>query len=202
LINNPALFSPDLTSDRLDAIARLLLDVRYKALADASTELDDPYTRGCLTFGRQRQAIIQAWRTGSYPWLSIRHGGSDLVFTIGSVSARFFTDDPNSPKKPAVLIPTQAESTQLTIFEPCSNKVVLWRFILAPAFSDDEEDSVFFIGINEFNEIICRWKYTDSVTVLHSIDDTTPEAKELNAAPIYPKTEDGALEKQQDDVQR
>jgi hypothetical protein len=198
LITNPAFFASDLTNDRLNAIACVLLDARYKALIDANTELDGPYTKGCLAFGRQRQAIIKAWKDGLYPWLSIRHAGSDLIFCIGSISVRFFTDDPNVPKKTAVLIPTQAE--QLTIFEPNSNNVVLWRFILKPASNKDEDDSVFFVGINEFNEIICRWKYTDSVMVLHSIDETTPAAKELNAAPILPKTEDGAVKQQQDNV--
>lgn len=194
MISDPTFFSPDLTNDRLNHISRILLDARDRALTDANTELDSPYTRGCLAFGRQHQAIIKTWQDRLHPWLSISHAGSDLIFRIGSVSVRFFTDNPNAPKKPAVLIPTQAE--QLSIFKPNTNQVVLWRFILQPASNNDEEDSVFFIGINEFNEVICRWKYTDSVTVIHSIDETTPAAKELNAAPILPKTEDGAIKQQ------
>ncbi|MDD5493758.1 MAG: hypothetical protein PHG36_03695 [Dehalococcoidia bacterium] len=202
MISDPTLFSPDLTNDRLNVIACLLLDARYSALNDASTELDDRYTQGCLAFGRQRQAIIRAWNNKSYPWLAVSHGGTDLIFRIGTVMIRFFTDDSTRPKKSPVLIPTQAESAQLSIFEPNDTEVVLWRFIVEPAFNDDEGDSVCFIGINAFNEILCRWKYEDSVSVLHSIDNTTPPAKELKPASILPKTENDALVQEQNNVQR
>ncbi|MDO9104884.1 MAG: hypothetical protein Q7U57_07970 [Methylovulum sp.] len=184
----------------MSVIAGLLLDARYKALHDANTELDDRYTQGCLAFGRQRQAIIKAWNNKLYPWLSITHKGTDLVFKIGPVLARFFTDDPHKPKKSTVLIPSYAESTQLNIFEPNDTDVVLWRFILEPALSDDNEDAVFFIGINASNEILCRWKYERSATVLHSIDHTTPQAKELTPALVLPKTDQAALGQNQNHV--
>lgn len=187
MISDPTLFSSDLSHDRLNVIASLLLDARYKALHDANTELDDSYTKGCLAFGRQRQAILKAWKNPLYPWLSISHGGTDLLFKIGTVLARFFTDDATKPKKSPVLVPTYAESTQLSLFEPESTEVVLWRFILEPAFTEDSDDTVFFIGINASNEILCRWKYERSATVLHSIDHTTPPAKELMPAMVLPK---------------
>ncbi|PPD43820.1 MAG: hypothetical protein CTY16_12870 [Methylobacter sp.] len=193
MISDPTSFSSDLSNDRLNVIAGLLLDARYKALHDANTELDDRYTQSCLAFGRQRQAILKAWNTQSYPWLSVSHRGTDLLFRIGAVLARFFTDDANKPKKSTVLIPTFAESTQLNLFEPNNNEVVLWRFILEPAFTDDHDDAVFFIGINAFNEILCRWKYERSATVLHSIGHTTPPAKELPPALVLPKTDMAAL---------
>ncbi|MGZ8160100.1 MAG: hypothetical protein ACXWT4_14980 [Methylobacter sp.] len=46
MISDPTSFSSDLTHDRLNVIACLLLDARYKALHDANTELDDRYTKG------------------------------------------------------------------------------------------------------------------------------------------------------------
>jgi len=178
LISDPTSFSSDLSNDRLNVIAGLLLDARHKALHDANTELDDRYTQSCLAFGRQRQAILKAWNTQTYPWLSVSHRGTDLLFRIGAVLARFFTDDANKPKKSTVLLPTFAESTQLNLFEPGAADVVLWRFILEPAFSDGDSngDSVFFIGINAFNEILCRWKYERSATAPHNIGHTTPPA--------------------------
>ncbi|MGZ8237498.1 MAG: hypothetical protein ACXWTY_06455 [Methylobacter sp.] len=109
--------------------------------------------------------------------------------------ARFFTDNSYNPKKSTVLIPSHAESTQLNLFEPSSTDVVLWRFILEPALTDDNNDTVFFIGINAFNEILCRWKHERSATVLHSIDPTTPPAKELMPALVLPKTgKDGLVQ--------
>lgn len=200
MISDPTLFSPDLSTDRLNVISSLLLDARYKALHDANTELDDRYTKGCLAFGRQRQAILKAWNNPLYPWLSISHAGTDLLFKIGTVLTRFFTDDATNPRKLPVRFPTYAESTQLNLFEPSSQDVVLWRFILEPAFTEDHDDAVFFIGINSYNEVLCRWKYERSATVLHSIDHTTPPAKELMPALVLPKMNQTELEQHHNHV--
>ncbi|WP_020161259.1 hypothetical protein [Methylobacter marinus] len=200
--STPVFFNSDLKADRLNFISRLLLDARYSALNDANTELDDNYCKGTLAFGRQRQAIIQACLKKQYPWLTVSHAGTDVIFKIGSVIVRFFTDNSRHPRKPRVLIPTVAESTQLGIFEPSSNEVVLWRFIVEKAMNDEDVDTVYFIGINEFNEIICRWTYEGSVPVLHSIDDSTPHEKELPPASVTPKFKDEKSNPKLDDVQR
>ena len=199
MINQPTLFSSALTEDRLNVISRLLLDARYSALCDANTELDGAYTKGCLSFGRQRQIIINTWQNKQYHWLGMAHPGTDLIFKIGNVSVRFFTDNSNHPKKLRVLIPTQAE--QLSIFDEDPSEVVLWRFIVEPARNDDDEDSVFFIGINNSDEIICRWKYgNDPFAVLHSIDNSTPPPKDLKSALVLPKTENDISRQVEDDV--
>lgn len=202
VLNNsvPVLFNSDLTNDRLNIVSRLLLDARDSALSDANTKWDDSYCKGTLAFGRQRQAIIQTGLKRQYPWLNVTHTGTDVVFTIGSVVVRFFTDDSRRPRKPRVLMPTVAESTQLKIFESNSHEVVLWRFIIEKAMNDEDTDTVHFVGINEFNEIICHWTYEDSVPVLHSIDESTPPEKELPAAAVTPKLKDEKSKQKLDDV--
>ncbi len=188
---SPTDFSPDLTDERLSIISRLLLNARYSALEHASTELDDRYTKGSLSFGRQRQAILQAATNKNKDlWLTLSYGGMDVLFKIGTIPVRFFTDDSYTPKKPRVSVPTIAESLQLDIFEPNDTEILLWRFIIEASINDDGDDVVYFIGLNKSHEIICRWKFEDSVRVLHSIDNTTPPEKELTPATITPKTDD------------
>ncbi len=201
LKNTPLHFSADLTNEHLSIISRLFLDARSSALKDTNTELDDKYTQSTVTFGRQRQIMIKTCNKGLYSWLSIAHSGNDLIFGIGSIrNIRFFMDDSSQPKKPRVFKPTVAELKQLPVFEPNSNDVVLWRFIIEPAINDDYEDTVHFVGINEFHEIICHWTYEDSVRVLYSIDDSTPPQKELLPASVTGKSENDGLEQKQDDV--
>lgn len=201
LKKTPLHFSADLTNEYLSIISRLFLDARSSALRDTNTELDNKYTQSTVTFGRQRQIMIQTYNKGLYSWLSIAHSGNDLIFGIGSVrNIRFFMDDSSQPKKPRVFKPTVAELKQLSVFEPNGDNVVLWRFIIEPAINDDYEDTVHFVGINEFDEIICHWTYEDSIRVLYSIDDSTPPQKELPSASVTPKSESDNLKQNQDNV--
>ncbi|WP_246545122.1 ImmA/IrrE family metallo-endopeptidase [Photorhabdus hainanensis] len=73
-----------------------MLDHTYEQL---STPLDDNYTRGTCTFGRQRQCLIQLCMKGTYDWLKLTNPGMDTTIEIETIPLRFFTDDPENPKK-------------------------------------------------------------------------------------------------------
>ena len=54
----PTIFNPELSSDRLESVSQWLLDELYATEDDLSRPTDNGYTRGCTTFGRQRNRII------------------------------------------------------------------------------------------------------------------------------------------------
>ena len=67
----PATFNPELSSDRLEAVSQWLLDELYATEDDLSRPTDNGYTRGCTTFGRQRNRIIAEALSARHAWLGL-----------------------------------------------------------------------------------------------------------------------------------
>lgn len=186
---SPSDISHELAPSRLSIVAQVMLDVLDKALLDTNTEHDCAYTRGTLPWGRIRNALKQLIATRRYPWLSLKHGGNDLLIGIGPHPVRFFLDDHLNPRKLRVLNPTESEAIQLELLPQSGDKSVdLWRFIVERALTEDDEHQVFFVGYNRMTEVVAQWQYSESVRSLHAVDDHIPAATELaplDLTPIY-----------------
>lgn len=177
---HPSAYYPELTEGRLQAIANHLLDVRYNALADLQNEYDNNYTRECTVFGRQREMLIHMVSQQTYPWLELKHAGMDVTFSIGGVPCRFFTDDPNRPQKHGFFRRNQVDQ----LFAPQDHQPVLWRFVIERALTDDDEDQVYLMGYNAFEEKICEWRHQRITGGLHSLDTATPASVDLRDVEI------------------
>jgi hypothetical protein len=174
---SPSDFNPALTDARLRAIAEVLLDVLYETDLELDTELDDGYTRGTATFGRQRNAIIQLCLSGKYAWLKLTNTAMDVTFEIDGVPCRFFADDASNPRKPGFWRRNDAD-----LFPADGGKPEIFRFIVDKARSSDEASEVYFIGFNAQQEEVFRWRHSASAPVLASVDDTLPTEVPLPAA--------------------
>lgn len=177
---HPSLFYPELTDDRLAKIAEPLLDIRYSTIHEMSSPFDDTYTQETAVFGRSRNMLIHLCMSGRYEWLSLASPGMDVTFRIGSVPCRFFRDDPETPEKPGFFKRNAVDD----LFSPDENDPVMWRFVVEKALTDEDEDRVFLSGYNAYQEKISQWAYGSSGPVLHSVDNITPEAKELPSAEV------------------
>ena len=60
----------------------------------------------------------------------------------------------------------------------------MWRFVVEKAMTEEDEDRVFFIGYNAFQEKVSQWAYGASGPVLHTVDSDTPASKELRPAEV------------------
>lgn len=166
----PSHFYADLTEDRLKVIATALLDIRYSTLKQMSTPHDDNYTKETAVFGRSRNRLIELCQSNTHDWLRLANAGMDVTFTIGAVPCRFFRDDPLSPDKSGFFKRNDVDD----LFNADENYPVLWRFVVESALTEDDEDHVFFIGYNAFQEKISEWLYKAQTTILHSVDKQTP----------------------------
>lgn len=160
----------DLTEQRLSIIAEGLLNVRHDTYAELATKLDDNYIRGCATFGRQRQWLMQLAKSGQYDWLTLATPTMDLTVNIGSIPVRFFTDEHDSPKKPGYFKRNEVDQ----LFYTDDTKPVMFRFVVEPAATADDEDRVFFIGHNAYQELIVEWQYRPRATVIVPIEPQAP----------------------------
>ena len=185
---SPSDISPDLSSDRLSAIGQLMLDVLHKALQDTSTEHDCAYSRGALSWARIKNALTQLIHSRRYSWLTLKHGGNDLVIGIGHHAVRFFLDDHLNPRKPRVLNPTDGEVLQLELglSRTGDAAVDLWRFIVERALTDDDEHRVYFVGYNRTREVVAQWQYSESVRTFVAVDGDIPAAAELPPIHLTP----------------
>lgn len=177
---HPSLFYPELTDDRLARVAESLLDIRYSTIQDMSSPFDDAYTRETAVFGRSRNMLIQLCMSGKYEWLSLASPGMDVTFCIGNVPCRFFRDDPEFPEKPGFF----KRNTVDGLFSLDENDPVMWRFVVEKALTEEDEDHVFLIGYNAYQEKVSQWAYGSSGSILHSVDSVVPEEKELPPAEV------------------
>ena len=166
----PAAFHKELTEARLRIVSEALLEILYDTEVELTTPLDDGYTRGTTTFGRQRNAVIDLCQRGKYDWLKLTHGGMDVTFEIGGVPCRFFADDPATPRKPGFY--RRNDSDQL--FEIELDAPVMFRFVVAKPQSLDDQADVYFIGYDANQQEVFRWQYSMSTPVLASVDEAMP----------------------------
>jgi hypothetical protein len=162
--------SSELTESRLRIVAEGLLNVRHDTHAELATKLDDNYIRGCATFGRQRQYLLQLARSGKYDWLTLASPAMDLTINIGNIPVRFFTDDHESPKKGGFYKRNEVDQ----LFSSDEHDPVLFRFVIEPAVSEEGEDQVYFLGYNTFQEVVVEWRYRPATTVFHAIESAPP----------------------------
>ena len=182
----PHEFNPALTDSRLRFVAEALLEVLYETELELAGPLDDGYTRGTTTFGRQRNALIQLCNAGRHLWLKLTHAGMDVTFEIDGVPCRFFSDDPTKPRKPGFFRRNDCDQ----LFETEANAPLLFRFIVAKPQHSEEEAEVFFVGydVNQIESF--RWQFSRSTPSLSSVDHQRPTEVSLPSptASVRPKT--------------
>lgn len=175
--------TPQLNEERLTIIAKELLKVLDQTFELLTTSLDDNYTRGTCTFGRQKNRIIEVCMEGGYDWLKLTNPGMDITFEIEGIPVRFFADDPEKPKKPGFFRRNSVDQ----LFAPELSTPTVWRFVVEKPEFEGEGARVHFVGYNQLEEILSLWTYGDDRTaVLHSTDDVPPTPVSIELDDIIP----------------
>ncbi|PYC27400.1 hypothetical protein DMO17_06570 [Aquipseudomonas alcaligenes] len=189
---HPSSFYPELTDERLAVIAEQLLDIRFNTIREMDSHYDDTYTRETAVFGRSRNMLIDMCLSAQYDWLSLASPAMDVTFRIGQVPCRFFRDDHELPEKVGFFKRNAVD----TLFALDESQPVMWRFVVEKALTEEDEDQVFFIGYNVFQEKVSQWTYSSASQVLYSIDSFTPDTKEIPPAKVEIREDAGNEEAQ------
>lgn len=176
----PVHFKSELSNDRLTIIAEKLLDIRYSTIQEMNSPYDDNYTHETAVFGRSKNMLIELSKSRQYDWLSLAHAGMDVTFKIGSIPCRFFRDDAQSPEKSGFFKRNAVDD----LFELDDQDPVMWRFVVEKALTQDDEDRVYFLGFNVYQDRISEWIYKGSISTLHSVGDNAPSAAEIPRANV------------------
>jgi hypothetical protein len=183
----PSSFNPALASERLAIVSQWLLEELYATEDDHARNSDDGYTRGCTTFGRQKNRIKLEAMSGQHEWLGVCNGGNDLVFTIGGVPCRFSNDDPNSPTKDAALTANRYQSSFMEFAQ--EGEPGRFCFIIDRGSHEAEDPRVEFLGFTPSGEVACRW-ISDAIRIMGVAAADLPEAVEVAKPIVTPKQRD------------
>jgi hypothetical protein len=184
----PFIFKPGLSADRLAFISKWLLEELFATEDDLSRDTDGGYTRGCTTFGRQRNRLIAEASSGSYEWLGIANNGNDLVFTIDGVPCRFSNDDPSNPSKDAVLIANRYQLDFLGFAE--EGEPARFCFVIDRGVNETSDPKVVFLGFTPTNEIVCKWESDSMRTLRLESDDNMVQSVQIAKPQVTPKRRD------------
>lgn len=184
----PSAFNAALVSDRLEAVAEWLLDELYATEDDLSRPTDSGYTRGCTTFGRQKNRLIAEALSKRHEWLALANSTNDIVFTIGGVPCRFSNDDPTNPSKDAVLT---ANRYQMDFLEFATNgEPGRFCFVIDRGHDGTAEPRVEFLGFTPSGEVACRW-VSNAVRILRvEGQQPLPQPVDVQKPLVAPKRRD------------
>lgn len=209
---HPQHFERVLTDDRLNILAKALLEECFTTEDDLQSSYDSGYSRGCTRFDRQKNKLkLLAIK---HRWLTIADGSNRLVMAIEGLPFRFARDQHSSPRKPATLSVSQTEAIQREKFVLESQmemdfdgisltervkKPTFWRFFVevSESLEDGRDFNIYFVGFNELKQPLCVWEYDNKVATVTSVDETRHEAVELS--PAEAKVPQISVEKQVND---
>lgn len=209
---HPQHFEHVLTEERLNVLAKALLEECYTTEDDLQSTYDSGYSRGCTRFDRQKNKLKLL--ALEHCWLTISDGSNRLVMSIEGLPFRFARDEHRSPRKPATLLVSDTEAIQRKNFiienqmemdfdgssySEQVRKPSVWRFFVevSESLEDGRDYNIYFVGFNELKESVCVWEYANKVAVAASVDDTKHEAVELS--PAVAKVPQKNVEKQVND---
>lgn len=179
----PVLKSPDgrlppqLKEEYLQLIASWLLEEALTTEDDLYRETDNAYTRGSTRFGRQRQRILNEHLSGRHPWLKMMNSGQDIVFSIHDIPCRFSNDDPDAPKKRAVL-ETHIYQMQL-LEEAAAGEAARFVFVIDRGPDESADPRVVLLGFSNSDEVVCRWFSKAGVRAIGVAAPSLPKPVEL-----------------------
>jgi hypothetical protein len=184
----PSVFNPELLSERLESVSLWLLEELYATEDDLSRPTDNGYTRGCTTFGRQKNRLIAEAMSGRHSWLGLSNNNNDIVFTIGGVPCRFSNDDPSNPSKDAAIT---VNRYQMNFFDfAARGEPARFCFIIDRGQDGAAEPRVEFLGFTPSDEVACRW-VSNAVRVLRvENQQPLPESVPVSKPQVAPKRRD------------
>jgi len=173
----------------LEFVASWLLDEWRATADDLVRDTDTPYTRGTTRFGRQQKRFWNEHLSGKHPWLRVLNNSLDIVFEISAIPCRFSNDNPESPKKRAVM---EVHQHQIPFFEGAeAGEAARFVFIIDCGLDEASDPRVVLLGFSASGEVVCRWTSGGLVRRIGEATPSIPAPVELPKPSISPKRKRG-----------
>ncbi len=145
----------DLTAERLQLVAGLIVSGRRAALERYDEEVgDNGWTLGCCAFQYGRDRILRAADGGEHRWLTVIDRSLQLTFKVGDVPVRIYRGEADEPTD-RTLRQSLSELRQLSLLfsEHDEGRELAYRFAVE---TDMEGDvlAVKFVGLRGESAIL------------------------------------------------
>ncbi len=181
MYQSPWDLNSDFSESRLIAMANFIAGVRDEVIELHDEGLGDTrLSLGMRAYECCRTRIIQAAKEGSFPWLSVLTPEGRFTFMINNTPVRFTRNDPKYlPDRKLVVSENTME--QMTLFGSQPHADVRWFFVFDTDYKS-AADAAYFVGYNEFGEIVCQWEIPVEVgiTLVADVSDSVSQAVELD----------------------
>lgn len=185
MTQKPWQINPDLTKERIVAIANLISGVRGEVIDRHDEELGDtPLSLGTRAYECSRMRIIALADQKILSWLKVITPEGRFTFTIGNTPVRFTRNDPKYLPDRKMIRSAEA-GRQLSLFEDHPYAELIWFFVFNTYYKNPA-DNVYFVGYDKYKNIICQWDIPieGSVPMMSFKDDIIPQAVELEEASV------------------
>lgn len=178
-------FHADLSSDRLQLLAKVLRDIRRDTIA-----LHDPaggdtsWSLGCRIYARSTTMLVRA-ADQLWPWLKIVQAQLEFIFQVGDVPLRFFRGDAEHPDV-THLRAADAEAKQLEFAFGDARGDLVWRLVVETDIAGEAADIV-LIGSDSKGDVGCRYpipRLDDSISIFEPRRPVTRAGVELPPAVV------------------
>ncbi len=172
---HPCTFDEQLTDEKLNFIAKLMLQVFDKSFRDTRDIDDDNYTFGTMFFKRTHRCFLREFKSDDCPFdIKILNKTNKFIFQIGQTACRFFEEkDYFHPTKKGAFI----RDEQPSLFEEIGVPIYSNFFLM---YSNDDDGfplaTVLFVSYDINGNIVSFWEYnsTNTSPSIQSEDLYTP----------------------------
>jgi len=179
--------NPDLTKDRIKALANFITQIRGEVIDLFDDELGDTrLSVGTRAYECVRTRINDLASSGTWPWLNTLTPDGRFTFRIGNTPVRFTRCSPD--RLPNAKLRMSPEAQQLDMFGVGPHGNIRWFFVFQTHYKS-AADSVFFVGYDEQKNIISQWEIPieEQVRIIAPVNADLPKPIELDKPQVQVK---------------
>lgn len=174
-------YNSDLIESRLIEMANFIAGVRDEVI-DLHDDLlgDTRLALGMRAYECCRTRIKRVANSKLFPWLSILTPEGRFTFLINNTPVRFTRNDPKYlPDNKLIFSDETMQQMALLDESPSAN--IRWFFVFDTDYKS-AADAVYFVGYDEFGDIVCQWQIPieAKVTLISDASNSMPLAVELD----------------------
>lgn len=171
-LEHPSDCHPDLTYERLQALAQFFASTRAKVVAlHEPLNGDDAWALGCRGFARWRNQLLKKHMSGEWAWLKIINPGKKFIFSIGSVPVRFYRGSLKNPPQRSLAVSFEEARQMSLAFPDHGNNLsnLKWRFAITTDYLG-LPTKVIFAGFSSESQVAAQWEIPFDMTTETRVD--------------------------------
>lgn len=152
----PSAINDQFTAGRIDTVGNLLVGAHQEVI-DRAEIYDNGWSLGCRSYAWRSSRIVEAVRSGEFPWLGIVDPSLRFVFSIGGTHVNMYRGTTEKPKTNILSRATSyPELRQMGLFSDLEEAPSLvWSYAMETG-PEGEVIGLQFVGLTDDGDVIAR----------------------------------------------